>query len=547
MPYGSSSGVSVGPTMVNMQARGADMSGAVAADAIWTAALAELPNNSGEIYIPPGILKTHTTFEGPAQSTGFLRIRGAGRTATKIIPDASMDHVMSLRMPGEVEDLTVDGNALATGSCLAMTTGGSIAISSMAARRVSVGNNAPTGIWTLLVWDTAQIYQIDKVWLDDVWLYGPTNIANDSFTVSYIKHLFVKNMVCDGIGRGNFFAARDIDVDGLRVVNSLATYGIIFDALLDRVRVSHLFCDSTGQGVTINCGNAKFLECEIQNQIYLNLGNQLLPHISFHQCNVELGMNLYSGSIESIEIVGGEWGQKAVYPAAVITDLTPANTNHRMIRLFDVILGNAYVINAFNPTTIVDELVVSNCSGWNPGRVLNDATVNGTTTLTSPTARFVSGLDVGRSVIDFGSGNKIPAGTTIASVTNATTAIMSAAATGSFTPDQVALGGYAVTMNNPITNGMTIGAKSRIRGTQGFNPVGVEVVAVPLSTVAVAYKPYDRYFYIATAAGVTTIAIQGGPTITLQASTSGQQVFLPAGKTMTPTYANPPTWVVEST
>lgn len=81
-------------------------------------------------------------------------------------------------------------------------------------------------------------------------------------------------------------------------------------------------------------------------------------------------------------------------------------------------------------------------------------------------------------------------------------------------------------------------------GNIGFNPVGVVTVAVPASTVAVASAVYDRTFYITAGAAATTIALASGPTITLTPSVLNT-IRVPAGVTMTPTYVNPPTWVVE--
>jgi hypothetical protein len=66
-------------------------------------------------------------------------------------------------------------------------------------------------------------------------------------------------------------------------------------------------------------------------------------------------------------------------------------------------------------------------------RTVNDGVLNGTTTVTSATAAFLGGAapagDVGASI----TGTGIPAGASIASVTNATTVVISAAATASGT------------------------------------------------------------------------------------------------------------------
>lgn len=84
-----------------------------------------------------------------------------------------------------------------------------------------------------------------------------------------------------------------------------------------------------------------------------------------------------------------------------------------------------------------------------------------------------------------------------------------------------------------------------MKDVTGYNPVGVVTVAVPTSGTAVAAAPYDRTFYItAASSGTTTVAISGGPTITIPAS-SLVPVFVPAGETLTPTYTTAPTWVVE--
>jgi Pectate lyase superfamily protein len=88
------------------------------------------------------------------------------------------------------------------------------------------------------------------------------------------------------------------------------------------------------------------------------------------------------------------------------------------------------------------------------------------------------------------------------------------------------------------------GAGCVFRDNQSYNPVGLVTVAVPATTVAVAAQPYDRTFYITTGAGTTTLAISGGPTITAPAS-GFLTVHVPATCTLTPTYTNAPTWVVE--
>ena len=80
---------------------------------------------------------------------------------------------------------------------------------------------------------------------------------------------------------------------------------------------------------------------------------------------------------------------------------------------------------------------------------------------------------------------------------------------------------------------------------RGFNPVGTQTVAVPVSGSPTTALAFDSTYYItANASGTTTVAISGGPTITIPAGTC-VAIFVPAGQTLTPTYTNAPTWEVE--
>lgn len=78
----------------------------------------------------------------------------------------------------------------------------------------------------------------------------------------------------------------------------------------------------------------------------------------------------------------------------------------------------------------------------------------------------------------------------------------------------------------------------------GVNPAGTRTVAVPATGVAVAADYMDRTFYVTAAAGGCTMAIQGGPSVVIPATALGT-VRVPAGQTVTPTFTNAPTWVVE--
>jgi len=87
--------------------------------------------------------------------------------------------------------------------------------------------------------------------------------------------------------------------------------------------------------------------------------------------------------------------------------------------------------NGQDTTTAANTFVLAAPSA---GRTFTDGVENSSTTLTSATAAFVAG-DVGRLVV----GSGIPSGTTIASVTNGTTVVLSAAATATATGVRITL------------------------------------------------------------------------------------------------------------
>lgn len=99
------------------------------------------------------------------------------------------------------------------------------------------------------------------------------------------------------------------------------------------------------------------------------------------------------------------------------------------------------------------------------------------------------------------------------------------------------------------TNSMLIAATVDgtviVRDNPGFNPVGVVSPAVPATGVAVAASQYDRMFYVTAGASTCTCAISGGPSPVVP-SGAFASIFVPAGQTLTPTYASAPTWVVEA-
>jgi len=106
----------------------------------------------------------------------------------------------------------------------------------------------------------------------------------------------------------------------------------------------------------------------------------------------------------------------------------------------DTCIMTSAVCTGQDTTTASDTFVLGAPSA---GRQVSDGVENGTTTLTSATASFVSG-DLGRKV----EGANVPAGTKIASVTNGTTIMLSHATTARATSATITLDGLV-----PITAG----------------------------------------------------------------------------------------------
>ena len=513
----------------------------------WLAACAA---NNVEGYAPPGTFICNNV-SSPAQSTGWIKVRGAGRGATIFKANAAGDHTLKFSMPCDIEDMTVDGGGVATNALELVTAG--VSISEMNVRRVSCGNIASAGSWTLIVWDTSQVWSIARVVLDEVELYGPSNTASDAFAVSFVTKCIVNDMKISGVGRTpNFFFIKDLEIDGLDVsgITTGTPAGLVFDSGIQKMRAARITCDSSA-GVQIKAVDARienstfnsFVACGYQAQQSL---------VEFHDCEITgNGSSLYDFSgLEvadtqcRVRVFGGRLAEGTGNIGAVAINAA-TNAIVTGLELHGVILdcpGSGAIAKGTNSPITLANHIVDGCIGLSPGRFVNDGVTNGTTAFTSQTANFTA-VDVGRSV----TGTNIPANTTISSVTNSTTVVMNNAATGSGTGLVISFGDR--TFNLSYSFSTPDGATSRVSGTKGFNPVGTVSPAVPASGSAVAAVHYDRTFYVSTVAGTTacSMAIQNGPTITFVGSVAQViAVKVPAGKTVTPTYTGTaPTWVVE--
>jgi len=159
-----------------------------------------------------------------------------------------------------------------------------------------------------------------------------------------------------------------------------------------------------------------------------------------------------------------------------------------------------------NGCSFVDQFARFGDNSYN--RTVADAVTNGTTTLTSATAAFVSPEDVGAEV----TGTNIPLGTTIASVTNGTTAIMSQAASGSGSGGTLVIGGdrYGLTMDGGLHFGVV-----------GNTPSGIDAQRAVAELVRESLGTSSQASYSGVLAAPVVFTASG----TWNPSTTGKGIF----------------------
>jgi hypothetical protein len=197
------------------------------------------------------------------------------------------------------------------------------------------------------------------------------------------------------------------------------------------------------------------------------------------------------------------------------------------------ILASDYAAMAPNVTGVYRALAID---GLNPGRTITDAVLNSTTTITSATADFTTDADVGRSV---GGNADIPSSTTITSVTNATTAVLSHAATASAAGQTLVFGDLTgqqryVTVCGIDVNGNTL--SSGVNTALQTYLASKREVNFVVATISPTYTEID--------VSVTCFASPGAATAVIQASiATALNAFLNAatwggGSNQTPAWSN---------
>lgn len=529
-----------GGQVVNVKAFGATGDGVTDDTDAINAAMSAAVAVNGAVYFPAGTYVCNGA-TSPARDTGWIEISGAGRDATILQSNAAGDHTFKLSMPGRISDLTVDAGAIATNALELITAGPTLSYVQL--DNVSCGNTGTDGGWVLVAWDTSQTWKFERLQLNGVWLYGPTNPSADAAAVSFVRTVVVNDMRIFGVGRTpNFFYIKDLQVDGLDVsdVTDGSPAGLVFDTGVQQLRASRITTDGSAP-TAIWAGESRI---ELSTfRCAVNCGSDPGSSVEFHDCDIEgngasaistSGLAVAEPSCQ-VRVFGGRLSAGTGGATGAVMLNTPADSVVDGLELHNVVIdspNNNRVVIGANSGITLSHFVMDGCAGLSPGRLISDATTtDASATVTTTSDQFTSN-DVGRSVTGAG----IPSGTTIDSVQSATQITLSAAATASAVNTAISLGDlrYDISFDSAALDGTC-----RVSNTEGYNPATVTTPSVPAASTAVTNDTgVDIDAYITGGAGGTT-SVNG-----ISTGIGNGTFFVPAGGTIDlGAYTTAPTWV----
>lgn len=203
----------------------------------------------GTAYFPEGTYLGE--FVSPTQSTGYVRIMGAGIDATTFLCKESVSAdgaALSLNMPGEIVDCTVDGNgtvvpSTTTYSVLSVGNGLDAGWDYCALRRVRARNmnpNVPNTGWNLVVWlSNSAAPLITTLILDEVIVEGPSATNFDAMAINSFDTCFVNNMSFLSLARSpNFYQGNTLIVNGMHSNGVTGIGEVVFDSAVGYVSLN---------------------------------------------------------------------------------------------------------------------------------------------------------------------------------------------------------------------------------------------------------------------------------------------------------------------
>lgn len=510
--------------VANVLAYGADPSGATDSTAAIQSAAQALPDGAGTVLLPPGrFVCNNAILQAPYGTEGTLRIRGAGRDTTTLVATEAVNSTLTVQGNSDISDLTVDGGGVAA-TALAQVAPSGTQGARIASRRIRTRNiAADSAAWVYVVWGQGTL-NVAFVSLDDISIEGPSSENTDAFTVAGAELCMASKLRFSGVYRTpNFYTIGTLVAHQISITDMLGSpAALVIDADVTRALVSELTTDDTVSLVS-NCSRLHLSNSDIFNLTLSEYGTE--NNVSLDNTSVRGQLQL-EGPVGSLKMVGGSL-QGNYGAVAPVGDYTAAGTVHGPIRLVGVELGNANVIESYNGTGAPTHITA--CQGFSPGRsVLDGALTKGSNILASDTANFGSG-DVGRAVSDEAGSSAIPAGTTIASITSSTEAVLSADATADATEDTVALGGLAITGLGTYKWTFEPGSRISDASGSGWTLAGTALVtpSVPAaSTTVTNTEPVDVDIYV-TGFTAASVSINGTAT-----GLGSGTFFVPAGGTI---------------
>lgn len=444
----------------------------------------------GTAYFPEGTYLGE--FVSPTQSTGYVRIMGAGIDATTLLckENVSADGAaLSLNMPGEIVDCTVDGNgtvvpSTTTYSVLSVGNGLDAGWDFCALRRVRARNinpSVPNNGWNLVVWlSNASAPSITDLTLEDVIVEGPSASNFDAMAINSFVVCRVSNMSLLNLTRSpNFYQGDSLVINGLYSNGATGIASLVIDSGVTRATASQMVIDPT-----------------------------------FGTAELSIGTPLFTMDSSMI----GNGGNAAPGPTGACV-LNMSGTSQKSF------ISNSILKSGMSISSTVALLAIQGSSLYAgpAGNMLRcDLGASGSGPIVCRDVDFVAG----------NSGSQITyaetAGTVFPLVIDGGRLDPASDFNGILGPDSVA------------------GSPFSVRNLTGYNPVGSSVpgtaFALPASGTAWTNNTgVDGTLWVTAAGTVTDVVLQG---VTVGSSLAvGQSFFVPAGGTITFTYSAAPTLV----
>ena len=476
-----------GGFVLDIREYGADPTGTFDSTGPITQACKDAAAQGAVVYAPEGTYICNGA-TSPVQDTDYLRLVGAGEALTKFICTQTPPGgggVFNLQMPGEITDITFDGNGTLVGTTpyqvLSVGNGhAGVTWPKTALRRVTCTNINP-GVtnngWNLIVWMSGTGSPIiDTLILEDVTVSGPSATSFDAMAINSFNMCYVTRMNLLSLTRSpNFYQGNWLSIAGLYSNGATGTGSLVLNSGVSEVYADRIVVDASFGTAALSVASPFF-------------------------------------SLSNSKIGSGDNAAPGVNGACVFM---PSGTGQT------IFIDSSHLASGINIQAVLGMLSIS-----------NSLVVNG------PAGNLIR-CDAGVS----GTGPTVLDNCVLATRSSGAQVTYSAVAGTVF--DLTVRGGSlspSSDFNGILGPNSVYGVDASVENLAGYNPVGPTAVAVPASGSATAALPYDATFYITQTTAASSVSVQGQ---TIDIPIGGPTAIrVPAGQTLTPTYSTAPTWVV---